>query len=1323
MKGTMIITFVVGLVMLLAAGTAAQIPAVVSVTPAQNALQVDANTDITVTFDIDMNPATIIPSSFLVVSKSKGYLSGTVTYSEVTLTATFDPAVDFDNGDIISVILTSDIQSLGGVPLDGGFTWSFTVVVSDDPGDFAPRDVYDVGTGPYDVVAADVNDDGLVDMVSVDAADEIMTVLINQGDGTFAAASTPDIGSDCWSVVAFDMDRDGDMDLATPDRNASAIYILKGFGDGTFLLDSLYATGSGCQSIVAADFNGDGAADLATANSGGSSVSVLLNDGSGVFAAHADYSCGGGPLSVCAGDLDNDGDIDVATANPGGGVAVLLNDGTGVLTLEDVFSAGGGNWSVTAADLDGDGYQDIATTNFMTGKVTVLINDGTATSWAATGYTVGSRPFSVAVGDLNADGAMDMITANYNSDDLSILYNLGSGVFDTHILYDSDDGPAAVNVADLDDDGDLDILAAAQIGSKVMILRNELSLVPTPSEISLSVFGGGDNPAPISVVIESNGDDLTYTVSDNAAWLDATPLFGMTPGTTSVLIDIEGLVVGAYYGEVVFTPDNPEALARSVAIELHITNRPADHRSAFHNRGEIAFTVSNNGTFGSGFVQSAMVDYFTGEPLPSCEYPKGSGNRYLFAGALWVGAVVGQDTLVSVGADGWSAAGEMFSVDEGDGALVRRSTLDPMSPEYAGAISEQDYIAAYTDTVMENTTYDYFGRPHVPLNIKITQSSYAWSYPYAEDFVLMDYALRNIGYQRLEDVYIGFYVDGDVYHESVGSIGFQDDLTGFIETATVYSGFCQYTDTVNLAWIADDDGDLSTMYPVPAVAATCLLRSPAESPEVSYNWWISNGNAELDFGPRERSYVGAWPEEFRDFQTGGIGTPEGDINKYYQMRNREFDYDQIFTAQIQPTDPLWMYPNQATAVDFANGYDTRYLLSFGPFDINPGETLPLTVAKVMGDNLHTNPDNVYNLPDDPELYYDNLEFSDLTLNARWASWIYDNPGVDTDGDGYAGQFQVCCMGTVCDTIWTAGDGVPDFRAASPPPAPKFWLDPGPSSMEVRFNGLASETTHDIFSRRIDFEGYNIYLSLDGSAGSFAAVGSYDIEDFTKYVWYAPTASWQVRDYPFTIEELRCLYGTSCGDLGFNPLFYTESTPYVLSGYPDSIFYFEAVGLNHSVFGVETPIVKTYPGQPYPTSLDPASAQPDELTADGYLKYFEYRMTITDLLPDNCYFVNVTATDYGNPDAAVPPLESGIMDGVQTACVNTFVCGDINNDGDEQLDIADLTYLVDYMFLEGPPPPLAAAADVDGSGLPLDIGDLVYLIDYMFRGGPAPHCGL
>jgi len=64
----------------------------------------------------------------------------------------------------------------------------------------------------------------------------------------------------------------------------------------------------------------------------------------------------------------------------------------------------------------------------------------------------------------------------------------------------------------------------------------------------------------------------------------------------------------------------------------------------------------------------------------------------------------------------------------------------------------------------------------------------------------------------------------------------------------------------------------------------------------------------------------------------------------------------------------------------------------------------------------------------------------------------------------------------------------------------------------------------------------------------------------------------------------------------------------------------------------------------------------------------------------------------------------------------YLPGDV--DLSEAIDIADLVYVVDWMFTGGPAPIAHDAAQMDGLG-EVDISDLVYIVDYMFNDGPPP----
>ena len=657
-----------------------------------------------------------------------------------------------------------------------------------------------------------------------------------------------------------------------------------------------------------------------------------------------------------------------------------------------------------------------------------------------------------------------------------------------------------------------------------------------------------------------------------------------------------------------------------------------------HNRGNIQLAIANNGTFGT--LGGTIPDPFTGESIPSCIYPKGSDIVYLWVAAVWIGAVVQRDTLVSCANEDWYRTLEFWPSTN----FVYKS-MDINSPFYdPDAYSEQDILCEYTDTVtspnlVERDPTD--NRPHKPLNVKVTQRSMAWSYSYADDFILFDYQVQNIGEKDLKDVYIGIYVDGDAFHITrYGGAGWNDDIVGFYRTHPAPEG-CGFIDTIDIAYTADNDGDPDESgqwdYRSPRSAVGVrVVRTPSTSLRYSFNWWIMNyTDPTRDFGPRRQ---GTADDPYRYFGSR-LGTPEGDRNKYYVLSHEEFDYDLMFTA-INHSQEGWL-PPPPNADSIASGWDTRYLLSFGPFDISPGQKLPVSFAWVGGDNLHVGPldfNNLFN-PKRPEVYYSSLDFSDLATNSRWASWVYDNPGVDTDGDGYRGPERICCdsITGICDTSYAAGDGVPDFRAAGPPPAPKLQVIPSEGKLIVRWNGFYSETTPDMFSKIIDFEGYRVHIGRDNRPASFSVVASYDREDYNRYRYAQSVgggAEWVLEEIPFTIDSLRRMFG----DPDFDPLFYTRERPFEFEG---ENYFFDAQDYNASSLSLIYGIHKVYPDAVNP-GPDPSQWRPEDVTEEYGLplpRFYEYEYVIDSLLPTVPYNVAVTCFDFGSPLVELTSLET------------------------------------------------------------------------------------
>lgn len=480
-----------------------------------------------------------------------------------------------------------------------------------------------------------------------------------------------------------------------------------------------------------------------------------------------------------------------------------------------------------------------------------------------------------------------------------------------------------------------------------------------------------------------------------------------------------------------------------------------------HRRSNIWMNMTNYGYFGNSSRRdrNALDDpCLPGIWASQCEYPGGSDVQYLFQGSLWLGALIRAEGFeyprVSVGTDGWLNPGvHEFQPGEGEtntlqNGMIERSTL-PLDFDCLGnfigayhdsAVSEQDFVCSYTDTLTESfyVREDPIDGPHIPLGIKITQKSYAWTYNYAQNFIIIDWEIENIAGNYLKNLYVGLYIDADVGAESEGE-WHEDDVCGFQRMYYYVRPDGQPDSSViNTAWIADNDGrpdDVTsgTAFTAPAVTGTRVVRAPNPELETSFNWWISNGDTDLDFGPalEEDGAPGGWTNTF--------GTPMGDVRKYFLLSNGEFDYDQVYvdnrdnyvvnnpfriidpwTGEILEEHP-WKIPGETDDTpervvdDLSNGYDTRYLISWGPLGIfdhineagdriyrlNPGERFSMTIAYVAGDNFHdrNNPQ-----PDASFIEPDLFDFKSLRYNADWAAKVYDNPMLDTpiedtDGDG------------------------------------------------------------------------------------------------------------------------------------------------------------------------------------------------------------------------------------------------------------------------------------------------------------------------------------
>ncbi|MFZ0391665.1 MAG: hypothetical protein WAN36_14485 [Calditrichia bacterium] len=390
-----------------------------------------------------------------------------------------------------------------------------------------------------------------------------------------------------------------------------------------------------------------------------------------------------------------------------------------------------------------------------------------------------------------------------------------------------------------------------------------------------------------------------------------------------------------------------------------------------HDVGQVRQFISNIGSL----WPTSYLD-FTG--LIYCEYPPNSFEEHVGEGGIWVGAVVGSDTMVSV-TTSWNSPVEFFPTAEPYDtiwAVGRGDTVDiPYWPGYVG-LSDEDFVCRYSDYNLTN-----IGN-HKPLYLDVIQVSRAWSSPPLDEMIAYHYRLISTR-NDLKNVYIAFWLDGNVGYRGQGWGFALDDLSLFYEN-------------LKLGVAKDDEGQIDG----DAYGPIGITMRPPEGTDPASLRWTFN-----------------WYEG-----QGGSAPPASDSLRYIQMSEGI-----IMQNQQEPVG-------------------SQFIISFGPFNINHGDTLDFAVGEILGEGLNGVLDNT-------ELF----------------NWLVDN----------------------------------DFRTPSPPPKPPLRVEiqdqqvvlawdpqPGQVDPETYFDPYRAD------SMAVPFEGYRVYKSTQGPTGPWTLLGEYDsMDDF------------------------------------------------------------------------------------------------------------------------------------------------------------------------------------------------------------------------------------
>ncbi len=516
------------------------------------------------------------------------------------------------------------------------------------------------------------------------------------------------------------------------------------------------------------------------------------------------------------------------------------------------------------------------------------------------------------------------------------------------------------------------------------------------------------------------------------------------------------------------------------------SGRPHGRRfdEVFLAKNQWRMPVSNYGMFGHDAARGSAGG----------EWPRGSGNMYIFGAGLWFGRRTNNnaDTNTTVGYNPNSGKAE-FSPGAWENAPggysgrdfervysspedwpphptdfptgMQDSVLTPLKIAVAGgdtirgyfypiprkSLSTGDLWTVYNDRDPANM------EPHgAAIGLEVYQSTYVWNLPSNRDIVFFSYTVKNVTADTIKDAYMGIACDGDI-----GSAN--NDYAGLILHRYVHSPSMAeslWVDNVGMEW-SDRETGWETF---PGVLAFDFFQSPFKrQPDGRIRGWPDttltypnglddNGNGLID-EPAEGEQIGMTAYKIFTLQAGD---PPGDGKQYLALQGKEW---WVTPPNYNPFDSTDNTPN-----------DKRFLQSTGPFVLAPDSMVTMTIGAMAASMSH--------LPSDRD-----TSFWQLAITDNAAQQVYNN----------------------------------NWLAPQPPPSPSFALIPGDGKVTIVWDNSPENfndpyyplaRASDPLFREKDFEGYKVYRSLTGKTGDWRLLTQCDMKD--GIIWQDTTAPDSIR---------------------------------------------------------------------------------------------------------------------------------------------------------------------------------------------------------------------
>lgn len=226
---------------------------VVSVSPSFNEISSNENPEISVTFNIPVEPASFNNISFSVMGERSAYHSGVLKFTNENNTVSFISENIFNAGERVTVSLSKNILSAAGDSLKG-FKWVFRIPSKPKPLNFSEPVAY--GGGGYGMQCIDMNNDGFPDIVT-----SIGVIWINDGNGEFSTYWNLNDADLFYPIITDDFNRDGYIDVFYIGSGGLTL----GLGNGSGNFSKSYYPWWFID-YISEDFNNDGFPDIAGYN-------------------------------------------------------------------------------------------------------------------------------------------------------------------------------------------------------------------------------------------------------------------------------------------------------------------------------------------------------------------------------------------------------------------------------------------------------------------------------------------------------------------------------------------------------------------------------------------------------------------------------------------------------------------------------------------------------------------------------------------------------------------------------------------------------------------------------------------------------------------------------------------------------------------------------------------------------------------------------------------------------------------------------------------------------------------------------------------------